>query len=86
MREILKTPASKVGNRGAVKTEKAVRQASETAEHNERVFGGGSIPWEYAGKRVMRSMTTNFTALEMDQLLVLYYMGAILNKYAVKMD
>ena len=86
MREILKTPASKVGNRGAVKTEKAVRQASETTEDNERIFGGGSIPWEHAGKRVMISMTTNFTALEMDQLLVLYYMGAILNKYAVKMD
>ena len=83
MREILKTPACKVGNRGAVKTEKAVRQASETAEHNERVFGGGSIPWEHAGKRVM---TTNFTTLEMDQLLLLYYMGAILNKHAVKMD
>jgi hypothetical protein len=74
--------SKQVGNRGAVKIEKAVRQASETTEDNERVFGGGSIPWGHAGKRVM----TNFTILEMDQLLVLYYMGAILNKHAVKMD
>ena len=67
MREILKTPASKVGNRGAVKTEKAVRQASETTEDNERDFVGGSIHWVYAGKRVMRNTTTNFTTLEIGQ-------------------
>ena len=63
MREILKMQASKVGIRGTVRTEKAVRQASETTERNEQVFGGGSIPWEYAGKRVMRSMTAKLTTV-----------------------